>query len=449
MTKVLTVTGLATIPAVLALVAVLALTLDGGPDTAVANHDVAIGFDVDPDATPANDESSLGTIEDCRDVSIDETFTFDVWITSVGHSGTPGLKLFYLPIQYNGAVMEITDVDVFYFLTKAGNPVLDASDPSLPDSDGLFAVSASDIADEGAPQNTGNGALARITAKGTATGTSQLSIPSLDETGDTLLDEAPYLIAAGNGYIGDTNGDDFYDGPISLATIAVNDPDTCDPDLDDDTVLNESDNCPETSNPGQEDMDGDGEGDACDLDIDGDGFHNTQENAHASDPSDAASLIEVCDGADNDGDTLTDEDGMDHDNDGNHDDPGPDTDGDTTVDCMDPDTDTDGDTTPDPSDSNDDNPMTGTNDLFSDTVEHWVGTDSLDACSDSSSDPAWPADVNNTKSINVGDIIGFKDPILSSMGQAHYNRRFDLNASTQVNVGDIIAYSGIILTSCS
>lgn len=73
--------------------------------------------------------------------------------------------------------------------------------------------------------------------------------------------------------------------------------DACDPDADDDGVLNSSDNCPFISNPGQEDSDSDGPdlvgdicdncprvrnpkqedtdddgfGDACDPDIDNDG----------------------------------------------------------------------------------------------------------------------------------------------------------------------------------
>jgi hypothetical protein len=449
MKKVLTVTALATIPAILVALALLALAAGPSPDTASANHAVTIGIDTNPTTTPANTATSLGSIENCRDVSIGQTFTFDLWITNVGHSGTPGLKLFYLPIQYNGAVMRITGVDVIYFLASRGNPVLNASDPSLPDSDGLYAVSAVDISDPGALPNVGNGVLARVTAQGTATGVSQLTIPSLDENGDTLLDEAPFLRDSNEGFIGDTNSDSFYDGPISTATIAVNNTQACNPDWDGDTILNTVDNCPNTANPSQADMDGDGEGDACDLDTDGDGFHNTQETKHVSNPNNAASKIEVCDGVDNDLDTVVDEDGMDHNNNGNYNDAGPDADGDTIKDCLDTTTDTDGDTIVNPSDANDDNPMAGTNDLSTDTEENFMGTDSLDACPDNVNDPAWPVDVNNSKSVNVGDLIAFKPSILSSMGQAKYNRRFDLNASGQVNIGDIIKYSGVILTSCT
>ena len=47
-------------------------------------------------------------------------------------------------------------------------------------------------------------------------------------------------------------------------------PTIADGDLDDDGVPDIDDNCPEAHNPGQQDLDGDGEGDDCDEDIDGD-----------------------------------------------------------------------------------------------------------------------------------------------------------------------------------
>ena len=46
--------------------------------------------------------------------------------------------------------------------------------------------------------------------------------------------------------------------------------DACDPDDDNDGVLDTADNCPVDSNPGQADLDADGLGDVCDADDDGD-----------------------------------------------------------------------------------------------------------------------------------------------------------------------------------
>lgn len=83
------------------------------------------------------------------------------------------------------------------------------------------------------------------------------------------------------------------------------DPAECQPVADDDGdgVPNHPDNCPNDPNPGQEDMDGNGEGDACDADIDGDGILNDPDNCPRNRNADQADvdddgLGDVCDPVD-------------------------------------------------------------------------------------------------------------------------------------------------------
>ncbi|MEX1193647.1 MAG: thrombospondin type 3 repeat-containing protein [Dehalococcoidia bacterium] len=81
--------------------------------------------------------------------------------------------------------------------------------------------------------------------------------------------------------------------------------DACDPDLENDTVPNTIDNCPTVVNPGQADINGNGIGDHCD-DIDGDGIYDAFDNcvavANASQSNiDGDALGDACD-SDRDGD---------------------------------------------------------------------------------------------------------------------------------------------------
>ncbi len=464
MRKVLAATTLGTMTAaLLAAVALLALWAPrAGPDTARANHLVTIGLDLDPSATPANTATSLGSIQNCRDVSVGGFFTFDVYITDVGtEGGSQSLLAFAIPIQYDGAVMKITAVDVLQFLNAgAGSDVLNASDPIPPggDTDGLYEAGA---ADSGTNDDRGTGVLARVTGQAVLTGVSAMTIAKLDRNGDTVLDVGPFLQAGNVTPIGDTTipPDTFFDGPASGGTVAVNQLDSdgdgksdiCDPDIDNDGIPNSSDNCPSVANPGQQNLDGDIYGDACDNDIDGEGFPNARETATGANPTNALSIVEVCDGLDNDADTLVDEDALDHDGDTQINDPGPDADGDTIKDCLDTNTDTDGDTVPNSSDTNDDddgNPDPDFNDGALDTRENWMGIDSLDYCADNSNDWTWFVDINNDKKSNIGDVIGFKPVILTNYGQPAYDRRFDFNADRKINIGDVLGYAGYILITC-
>ncbi|MBR58792.1 MAG: hypothetical protein CMH54_12325 [Myxococcales bacterium] len=138
-------------------------------------------------------------------------------------------------------------------------------------------------------------------------------------------------------------------------------------DTDEDGILDNDDNCPDTPNPLQRDLDEDGKGDACDDDIDGDQISNDEELEVGLDPKDADSDDDgVLDGEEADWDQDSDGDGkinaqdFDSDNDGVNDgaeagvpSPGPftdtekgnftpDADPTTTTDPTDADTDGDG-----------------------------------------------------------------------------------------------------------
>lgn len=89
--------------------------------------------------------------------------------------------------------------------------------------------------------------------------------------------------------------------------------DVCDDDLDGDGVLNTNDNCPKTPNPDQSDLNGNGIGDLCDDDIDNDRILNKDDNCPMVYNPDQADLDEdgIGDACDND----IDGDGIDNNND--------------------------------------------------------------------------------------------------------------------------------------
>ncbi len=126
-----------------------------------------------------------------------------------------------------------------------------------------------------------------------------------------LLDNCPEVINPGQANLdGDDKGD------------------ACDDDDDNDGVPDETDLCKTVPDPDQFDNDEDGQGDECDLDDDNDGTPDVVDCAPFN-PAIGPGGAEICDGVDNNCNTLVDEGYAD-------------TDSDLLADCLDEDDDNDG-----------------------------------------------------------------------------------------------------------
>jgi hypothetical protein len=118
--------------------------------------------------------------------------------------------------------------------------------------------------------------------------------------------------------------------------------------------------------------------------------------------------------------------GIDEDQDGLIDEE-PDPDGDGLSSCVDSDDDGDG---------------------YTDAVEDYVGTDPSNACPNHQADSAWPPDFNNSRSVNVSDVLNLKPSFGSSSGSAGYSQRSDLTGNGSVNITDVLNLKPRFGTSC-
>ncbi len=146
------------------------------------------------------------------------------------------------------------------------------------------------------------------------------SIKEGDEECDDGLDDEPGDGCSEICQIEDQDGDDVFDNEDNCPqTSNPNQEDTnedgvgdaCDEDIDGDGVLDDEDNCPLIANPDQENQDSDSIGDACDVDDDGDGILDDEDNCpNTSNPqqedSDEDDIGDACD-EDDDGDGILDD----------------------------------------------------------------------------------------------------------------------------------------------
>jgi hypothetical protein len=183
----------------------------GGAET-IAQGTVTLGVDVDP---TGNTATSLGTIEPCTSVGINDSFDIDIFITNV--IDLLGWEAYFV---YDPSVINVIGRNAQMFqAANAGSEVFDASE-ALPDADGQYRLAAVDIGEPPAP-DSGSGVLARLTLQAVGAGASPAALALLDINGDGKPDLGPSLTDVQGDHIGDVNDDALFDGPISSARIAV------------------------------------------------------------------------------------------------------------------------------------------------------------------------------------------------------------------------------------
>jgi len=155
------------------------------------------------------------SVERCIEVNTGDTFEVTFFVADITE-----LLAWDVLYSFNREVIEVTGKDVRHILEALPNSnVVDVSDP-VPNSTGTYRLGAADIGGTGAAES-GSGILAILSLRAKKKGLSWSTIYRSDVNGDGAVDIGPTLTALGASHIGDTNGDSFFDGPITGGQIAV------------------------------------------------------------------------------------------------------------------------------------------------------------------------------------------------------------------------------------
>ena len=213
----------------LALICALVYALNernGVAEATPSEVDTIVGVDADP---TGNTGTSLGSINSCVSVNSTDVFYIDLFVSDVTN-----LNSWEGIFRFDESVVEVNALAVngFFLGSSLWGPIFDCYEDPIGD-EGQCTVGTFDTTGAG---HTGSGVLGRLQL--TAIGTDTTSKANFDLRADGLPVSGVILLDDGNppAAIGDLDEDQYFDGDILNAEIAVDQPcpGECLPDVDTD-----------------------------------------------------------------------------------------------------------------------------------------------------------------------------------------------------------------------
>ncbi|MBI3976487.1 MAG: hypothetical protein HY334_08865 [Armatimonadetes bacterium] len=170
-----------------------------------AQAPAAMGVDVEINGNTA---TSVASVQSCTSAKVGDTFGIDLYVTNVQE-----IIAFELYFGFDGTIVEVVDHDLRQFLASASRSSVTTEKDPIPNSTGRHFLGAFDTR---SPE-TGSGVLVRLTLTANAPGRSPATILASPPF-------SPILTNTDSQYIGDVDGDKWFDGSISQAEVAVGEP---------------------------------------------------------------------------------------------------------------------------------------------------------------------------------------------------------------------------------